>query len=106
MKAKIYVIRDKNEIYSFYILQEIGSDKNYSIGKKKIENPEKAQEKLIEKSLINFPSTGFQFHLFLNELNNCPQYCQRAITNIRRIKSKQIVMVSLRAGKEFLDYTW
>lgn len=94
MKIKFYVINHDGYTYTCYITNK--SDGN------NFKSSHKLKKDLISK---NFTISPYFFHLFINEINNCPNYRHSLSRFIHSSSSPYIIQI-VPASLEFIDKVW
>lgn len=94
MKVKFYVLHCDSSVYTCFITSNEDGINSYNLGNKTI-------KKIDEENIKIMPA--FHFHLFLNELECCPQFHQAVARNF---KSNRFVIQITPTKYEYIDRTW
>lgn len=97
MKIKFYVIRCDAQVFTCFVTSRDEGISAYSLGY--------PTSKVLPPNSRTFRVNPFCFHLFLNELNNCPTYHQAVAQNIKGSDAPFVIQL-VPATKEFMDKTW
>lgn len=97
MKIKLYVLNRNLSTHTFFLISSKLGITSYFIGK----NTSKAlRDDSRFKKII-----PFGFHLFLNELEQCPTYHRAVAINAKSSKCLFVIQI-VDSSWEYLDRTW
>ncbi|CRK87635.1 CLUMA_CG001431, isoform A [Clunio marinus] len=96
MKLKFYVLNRDSSLFTCFVIRTDLGVNTYLLGYK--------TSKQLETSRI-FCLNPYSFHMFLNELNNCPTYHRAVAINIKRSSDPYVIQL-VQCKSEFIDKTW
>lgn len=98
MKVKFYVIHSDSNIYTCYIILNEDGINTYKLGNLTKKKVDEENSKIVKLS-------GFQFHLFLNELQCCPQFHRNVARNFKSTPSNFAIQL-IPNKTEVIDSEW
>lgn len=97
MKVKFYVVKGPTDSFKCYVVNKSKkTNKKFILGEQKQEIDEIA-------GATQLFANGLHFHLFLRELEHCPEYHQRVYQNIKHLN---LIIQLLPIQTQFIDYEW
>lgn len=97
MKIKFFVLHRDSSLFTCFIILRDSGAKTYLLGNK--------SSKVLPVDSRLYRINSYGFHLFLNELENCPTYHRAVAGNIKSSDSPYVVQL-IPNNLEFIDKTW
>jgi hypothetical protein len=101
MKVRFYVIDRELHVFPCYLLSKCDKD-GYQIRARRDASAICSENG--ESRVLKFDS--YQLYLFLNEIDNCPNFKNNLARNIRSIDRSPFVIQLMPNAIEFIDGVW
>lgn len=98
MKVKFYVLHSDSSIYTCFITSNDDGINSYKLGNRTAKKIDEENSKIVKLS-------GFQFHLFLNELECCPHFHRNVARNFKSTPAKFVIQI-IPNKTEVIDREW